>query len=97
MSTNAVKTLRREVKRAKGVESGTVVTFDRTIEFLEGIRRDEKVVRTFSYAAIFVGGRWYFTGQGGLGAAAMTNRQFLDRMADEDISNVRVVTESEAI
>ncbi|UVK61372.1 hypothetical protein SEA_GINGERBUG_37 [Microbacterium phage Gingerbug] len=95
--SNAVKTLRREVKRAQGVDAGTVVTFDRTITFLEGIRRDEERVQTFSYAAIFVGGKWHFTGRGGLGQSALTNREFIDRMAESDISNVRVVTESEAI
>lgn len=95
--SNAVKTLRREVKRAKGVKAGTVVTFDRTITFLEGMRRDEERVQTFSYAALFVGGRWYFTGKGGLGNEAMTNSAFIERMAAEDISNVRVVTETEAL
>lgn len=101
MSTNAVKTLRREVKRAKGVEAGTVVTFDRLItETSRGavIRNDEgSIGRTFAYAALFVGGYWFFTGQGGLGGSRFTNSEFLERMAQADISNVRVVTESEAI
>jgi len=95
--TDAVKTLSREIRRAKGVKSGTVVTFTRTIEFVEGIRRDEHVTRTFDYAAIFVGGRWFFTGKGGLGQSALTNREFLDRMAEPDISRVRVATNFERV
>lgn len=99
--SNAVKTLRREVKRARGVDAGTVVTFDRTItETSRGvtIRDDEgNIGRTFAYAAIFVGGFWFFTGTGALGSARFTNREFLERMAEPDVSNVRVVTESEAI
>lgn len=99
--SNAVKTLRREVKRAKGVESGTIVTFDRLItETSRGvlIRNEEgDIGKVFQYAAIFVGGYWFFTGQGGMGSDRFTNAQFLERMAQADISNVRVATEFEAI
>lgn len=100
MSTTAAKTLRREVTRAKGVAAGTVVTFDRDMTHENGesvIRNVPNFPSTITYAAIFVGGKWYFTGRGRLGQSAMTNTEFLARMAESDIFNLAVVTDTEAI
>jgi hypothetical protein len=97
--TDAVKTLTREIRRAKGVQEGTIVRFERDMEQSgqSVLRNVPNFPKSITYAAIFVGGRWYFTGRGGLGTSAMTNREFLDRMAEPDISNVRVATDFERV
>lgn len=94
MSTT-IKTLRRDIERAKGVPEGSVVLFTRTLPE----RRDEMAMTIrpalrLSYAAIFVGGKWHFTGAGGLGRSQMTHARFLDLMAEPEISEVRLVTET---
>lgn len=101
--SDTLKFLQKEVKRAKGIESGTVVTFDRFIEkrYNEMERRTELIAggegKNFTYAAIFVAGRWYFTGEGRLGNSKMTTREFLERIAEEDISNIRLATAFENV
>lgn len=97
--SDTLKFLQKEVKRAKGIESGTVVTFDRFINKRWNHMRQEAELlpdgegKNFTYAAIFVGGRWFFTGAGRLGNSQMTTREFLERIAEEDISNIRLATE----
>lgn len=95
MSANAIKTLRRELTRAKGVEEGTIVRFDRTLP--ESFAENRQIPVTITYASIFVGGKWYFTGRGNLASQALSSREFFDRMAEPDVSNVQVATEFEAI
>lgn len=99
---DTLKFLRKEVKRTK-VEPGTVVTFDRTIHTAWNAMRQEAMplpedeTKVITYAAIFVGNRWFFTGKGQLGNERMTTRDFLERMGEEDISNIRVATGFELI
>lgn len=93
--SNAVKTLRAEAKRAKGIKPGTVVRFDRTLP--ASFAENRSIPDTITYAAIFVGGKWYFTGRGGLGNEAMNSREFYDRLALPDIANVQVATEYEEV
>lgn len=95
--TTTAKTLRRDVKRAKGPATGAVVKFDRR-KVLGGLAYDtaERVI-SLSYAAIFVAGHWYLTGTTGVGAARYTHDQFVTLLASDDITNVAVATEFEAL
>lgn len=103
MAENAtLKYLRKEVSRTQ-VEEGTVVTFDRTVtRGFDPLRSREYDLReedgkTFTYAAIFVGNRWFFTGKGQLGNERMTTRDFLERIGEADISNVAMATKFEEL
>lgn len=101
--SDTLKFLKKEVKRNKGVKSGSVVTFDRLITTrYDDMRRETRElsddeVKVITYAAIFVNDRWYFTGKGHLGNTTMKVREFLDRMAESDISNIRLATAFERI
>lgn len=101
--SDTLKFLKKEVKRTKGVEVGTVVMFDRFISTrYDEMRREtmplsDDEVKVITYAAIFRNDRWYFTGKGRLGNTTMTTREFLDRMAESDISNIRLATAFERI
>ena len=98
--SDAVKVLRKEIARSK-IEEGTVVRFNRTLK----TRWDEMSRRAFevedgkviTYAAIFVNDRWYLTGKGELGNEALTNRDFVDRLSQSDISNIEVATAFESV
>jgi hypothetical protein len=98
MSTSTIKSIRAEVKRAKGVESGTIIAFDRE-KGLTDLRTLEATGETvtLSYAAIYVNGRWFLTGTSGVGAKSYSNREFFDLIAGETISNVRVATAFEEV
>lgn len=103
MAENAtVKFLRKEVAKNK-VDEGTVVTFDREINKVWNSMRQEAMplpdgeTKIFTYAAIFVGNRWFFTGKGQLGNERMVTRDFLERMSEPDISNIKVATKFELI
>lgn len=103
MAENAtLKYLRKEVARTQ-VEEGTVVTFDRLVDRrYNQIRREVELInedegKTFTYAAIFVGNRWFFTGKGQLGNERMTTRDFLERIGEADISNVKMATKFEEL
>lgn len=100
--TDTVKFLKREIAKSK-VDEGTVVIFDRVINtrynpmHMENLPVPEGEEKTITYAAIFVANRWFFTGKGRLGNERLTNRDFLERMSEPDISNVRVMTSYEKI
>ena len=98
--SDAVKVLRKEIARSK-IEEGTVVRFNRTLK----TRWDEMSRRAFevedgkvlTYAAVFANDRWYLTGKGQLEARELTNRDFIDRLSQSDISNIEVATDFESI
>lgn len=100
--SDTVKFLKREIAKSK-VEEGTVVIFDRTINTRwNGMRQEAELLpegdsKTITYAALFVGNRWFFTGKGRLGNERLTTRDFLERMAEPDISNIQVVSVVENI
>lgn len=107
-----IETLREEVQKAT-VEDNTIVLFDRTIVLSETKRRvdfddfedddDEEApkikvrVKVMTYAALFVANHWFLTGTQGLGTKKMKNREFIDLLAQDYISNVRVSTGLEAL
>lgn len=99
MNASTIKAIRKEVARTKAIEEGTVVKFDRdmTVSGQAVLRNVPNFPETITYAAIFVGGRWYLTGKGRLGNEALTTRDFFDRLAEPDVSNVQVATGFEAV
>lgn len=48
--------------------------------------------KTFKYAALFVDGRWFFTGAGDLGKAKLKTRELLEQIVDGDFTNIKVAT-----
>jgi len=100
--TDTLKFLKKEIAKSK-VDDRTVVIFDRTINTrYNQMRMVDEVVpaedaKTITYAAIYVGNRWFFTGKGRLGNERLTTRDFLERMAEPDITNVWVVSTAEQI
>jgi len=82
--------IRRDVERAKGPESGSVVRFVR--HFAPEVAAERNIPEAITYAAIYVGGFWYYTGRGNLGRSRSTHADFVDMLASENISGVEVAT-----
>lgn len=97
-TAEVVLVLGEQVKRAK-LPEGTVVLFDRQINKVWNEMRREAMplpsgeTKTLTYAAIFVGNRWHFTGAGRLGTSKMKHLEFAERLSEDDISNIRVAGE----
>lgn len=93
--TEVAALLGEQVQRAK-LPEGTVVIFDRTINKswdplrMEAMPLPNGEFKVITYAALFVANRWFFTGQGELGRSKMKHLQFVERLSDDDISNIRV-------
>lgn len=101
MGNSTLKFLRKEVNKNK-IEDGTVVRFTRTItRHYDEMRRETVPIpageQIFTYAAIYAGDRWNFTGSGQLGREKLKTRDFLDRLSESDISDIQMATEFEDI
>ena len=96
MATKIADTLRKSIKRAKGVEAGTVVRFEMCFE--KSLLRMEEAKR-YVYAAIWVAGRWWLTGDRGIdGVRWYANEAFVEFLAtDERVENVEVAVEFESV
>jgi hypothetical protein len=111
---DTVSLIRAEVKKAKGAAEGTIVRFDkvrrRRIHPSHGLPEGARLERTSAtalhieeiastYAALFVGGRWYVTGNVSTISQEQpyTNRAFFDLLAEADIRNVAIATAFQAI
>lgn len=90
--TNTTKTLRKQVNTARGVTEGTILRFVRTLPHYQ-----TRELTRYTYAGIFAGGRWFFTGRGQLGASAKTHAEMIEILADPTVSDVEVATEFEAL
>ncbi|MDF2915857.1 MAG: hypothetical protein K0S70_74 [Microbacterium sp.] len=104
--------IRSEVKKSKGVTEGTVVRFDRVklrrirpagvpegarIPQTEAVGVEEFIT---TYAALYVGGRWYVTGSQSETAQGQpyTSRQFFDDVIGHAATrNVQIATKFEAV
>lgn len=101
----SVDLIRAEVKKSRGVEEGTIIRFEKVK------RRRMNRARTISetvefeelastYAALFVGGKWYLTG--GVSETAQgspyTSRAFFDDViSGPDIRNIEVAVKFDAV
>lgn len=92
MGKTIIETLRKQVEKQRGVEEGTILRFVRTIPHYQ-----TRELTRYTYAAIFAGGRWFFTGRGQMGASAKTHAEMVEILADPTISDVEVATEFEAL
>jgi len=87
-----VDTLKKDLKRAKGVEAGTVVRFTRCFE-ADLLKRED--AKRYNYAAIFVNSRWYMTGE--RNNEWFRNEAFLELLVDDSVEDVEVATGWESI
>lgn len=112
---HVVEQIRAEVRKAKGTPAGTIIRFDkmrrRRIHSSHGtIPKGTRAVGekgpyieveevACTYAAIFVGNRWYLTGETSALAAEspFSHRDFMDILALDDVQNVEVATAFEAV
>lgn len=95
MSNATVTRLRKDVARSKGPEEGAVVRFKR--HFAPEVAAQRDIPEAITYAAIFVGGFWYYTGRGNLGRTRSTHNDFVDMLASASISDVEVATVFEEV
>lgn len=101
MSNSTLKFLRKEVNKNK-IEDGTIVRFTRTItKRYDEMRREAVPIpdgeQVLTYAAIYAGDRWNFTGAGHLGREKLKTRDFLDRLSESDISDIQLATAFEDV
>lgn len=91
MSNQTIKALRKAVAAERGPEDGSVVTFTRAIVRQGDFERDlPPEARKLSYAALFVAGKWYFTGS--TSRSPMSARRFAEFLSTPEVQDVRVVT-----
>lgn len=78
---NITNEIRKQVTKAKGFPTGTVVRFDRAYGN-----------RTLTYAAIAItGGEWYITGTYNY-ENSFTNSEFMELLARDEVSNIATAT-----
>lgn len=90
----------RTIKVAPGITRHRQRSFDEVLDDdwddreAEPLRTEEK---TFTYAALFVGGRWFFTGKGSLGNSKIKSHKLIQLLSEPNISNIRVAAGFESI
>ncbi|MEG2887280.1 MAG: hypothetical protein RR853_09155 [Aurantimicrobium sp.] len=96
-----VITFDRTIKVAPGVNTHRKRSFDDLFDEEDEdtpeygpLRTEEK---TLTYAALFVGGRWFFTGKGSLGTSKVKSSKLIEMLSEPNISNVKVATGFEPI
>lgn len=94
-SAEALESIRNSLNDRAAMPVGTVVRFVRHKEVNSA--RSGYQILALSYAAIYVGGRWYLTGTAGVGSSSYTNKEFMDLLAGEDYTEIAVATEFETI
>lgn len=90
---SALERLRADLQKAQPMPEGTVIRFE---SVGENGRWDAVV---FVYAALFVNGRWYLTGDNSYFAKSYTHQGLMDVFASKGkaIQNIQLATEFESV